>query len=53
MSAAVTPILVPTVNWWLKDSAEARAFFNGSMIVSHCSQMRISWNLADLWHRLH
>jgi hypothetical protein len=25
-SAAVTPILVPTVNWWLKDSAEARAF---------------------------
>lgn len=34
MSASVTPILVPTVNWWLKDSAEARAFFNGSMIVS-------------------
>lgn len=32
-SAAVTPILVPTVNWWLKDSAEARAFFNGSMIT--------------------
>jgi hypothetical protein len=35
VSAAVTPILVPTVNWWLKESAEARAFFNGSMIVSH------------------
>lgn len=34
MSAAVTPILAPTVNWWLKDSAEARAFFSGSMIVS-------------------
>lgn len=34
MSAAVTPILAPTVNWWLKDSAEARAFFSGSMVVS-------------------
>ncbi|KAM0334981.1 hypothetical protein ACHAQA_000015 [Verticillium albo-atrum] len=33
MSAAITPILVPSVNWWLKDSAEARAFFNGSMIT--------------------
>ncbi|EGY20575.1 hypothetical protein VD0002_g7407 [Verticillium dahliae] len=33
MTAAVTPILVPSVNWWLKDSAEARAFFNGSMIT--------------------
>ncbi|KAG9258467.1 vitamin H transporter [Emericellopsis atlantica] len=32
-SAAVTPILAPTVNWWLKDSAEARAFFSGSMIT--------------------
>ncbi|CAI6096152.1 hypothetical protein V2G26_007939 [Clonostachys chloroleuca] len=33
MSAAVTPILAPTVNWWLKDSAEARAFFSGSMVM--------------------
>ncbi|KAH7031493.1 vitamin H transporter [Microdochium trichocladiopsis] len=32
-TACVTPILVPTVNVWLKDSAEARAFFNGSMIT--------------------
>lgn len=34
VSAAVTPILVPTVNYWLKDSAEARAFCTGSMLVS-------------------
>lgn len=33
-SAAVTPILIPTVNYWLKDSAEARAFTTGSMLVS-------------------
>ncbi|KAL3296263.1 vitamin H transporter [Colletotrichum asianum] len=33
VSAAVTPILVPTVNYWLKDSAEARAFCTGSMLT--------------------
>ncbi|ORY68582.1 vitamin H transporter [Pseudomassariella vexata] len=33
VSAAVTPILIPTVNYWLKDDAEARAFCTGSMIT--------------------
>ncbi|KAK6215238.1 vitamin H transporter [Colletotrichum tabaci] len=33
VSAAVTPILVPTVNYWMKDSAEARAFCTGSMLT--------------------
>jgi hypothetical protein len=42
---AVTPILVPTVNWWLKDSAEARAFFNGSMIVSHSKAQTYIWSV--------
>ncbi|KAJ2904062.1 Pantothenate transporter liz1-like protein 8 [Zalerion maritima] len=33
VSAAVTPILIPTVNYWLRDSAEARAFCTGSMLT--------------------
>ncbi|KAI6500956.1 hypothetical protein MCOR08_001802 [Pyricularia oryzae] len=33
ISAAITPILVPTVNYWLKDSAEARAVCTGSMLT--------------------
>src|SRR3569833_1199431 len=37
VSAAVTPILIPTANHWLRDSAESRAFCTGSMLVS-------SWN---------
>lgn len=33
VSAAVTPILIPTVNHWFKDNAEARAFCTGSMLT--------------------
>ena len=42
ISAAVTPILVPTVNYWLRDSAEARAFCTGSMLVSCFVEVLIS-----------
>lgn len=33
VSAATTPILVPTVNYWLRDDAEARAFATGSLLT--------------------
>jgi hypothetical protein len=34
VSAAITPILVPSINYWFKDDAEARAFCTGSLLVS-------------------
>ncbi|KAH6658422.1 vitamin H transporter [Truncatella angustata] len=33
VQAAVTPILIPTVNYWFKDDTEARAFTTGSMLT--------------------